>query len=307
MEVRGLEIGNTYPERMAAKSRANMGSFNFADYISSKTQKETASRDTFISSVREEFLRCEVYGKQNIKSNLVGTIQSVETEKYTIEGQDDGYVRIYDKERKEAFKWKLNENQIQVDETSGKKFLINDLGVGFFNMVAVDEELEQGLKEAFGTDELPEKELTGFTVHQDKKTGIHYITANGYESRGGLLVLDEEGSKKLDALANEYLSQYPGLFKDYNEAWFYATFEVRGLAKRTSSGIMMISPNSITFKGKDGESRWTAIFEEDMWEVVKESFDNSGANSKFEEWGYWQRFFTDKKIEHFLVKPDSLV
>lgn len=307
MEVRGLEIRNTYPERTVVKSRDNVGSFNFADYISLKTQKEITSRDTFIPSVREEFLRCEAYGKQNIKTSLAGTIHSIETERYTIEGQDDGYVRIYDKERKEAFKWKLNENQIQVDETSGKKFLINDLGVGFFNMVAVDEELEQGLKEAFGTDELPEKELTGFTVHQDKKTGIHYITANGYESRGGLLVLDEEGSKKLDVLANEYLSQYPGLVKDYNEAWFYATFEVRGLAKRTSNGIMMISPNSITFKGKDGESRWTAIFDENMWEAVKESFDSSGTDQRFEEWSYWQRFFTNKKIEHFLMKPDSPV
>lgn len=203
------------------------------------------------------------------------TIKNTETNRYTIEEMEGGYLRIYDKERKEGFNWKLDENQIQVDKESGKKFLINDWGSGFFNMVAVDEELENGIKDALGVEELEEKELTGFTVHNDGNTGVSYITANGYESRGGLIVFDEQANQRLNSLAQEYLDKYPNLVKTFNEAWFYATFEVRGLAKRTSDGIMMVSPNSISFKDKDGENRWTGIFDEQSWQSVKKEFDSS--------------------------------
>lgn len=178
-----------------------------------------------------------------------------------------------------------------MDKESGKKFLINDWGSGFFNMVAVDDELEKAIKEALGTDELPEKELEGFTVNQDNKTGIYYITANGYESRGGLLVLDKEAEQKLDSMAKEFLEQYPNLAKTYIEAWFYATFEVRGLLKRTSNGIMMISPNSISFKNKDGENEWTGIFDTNEWGTVKQEFDNSIENINAESWNYWENFW----------------
>lgn len=84
-------------------------------------------------------------------------------------------------------------------------------GSGFFNMVAVDDELEQAIKEALSTDELPEKELEGFTVHQDAR-------------------------KSLELLAKEYLERYPALCKDYNETWLYATFEVRDLQSRLLVG-----------------------------------------------------------------------
>lgn len=89
----------------------------------------------------------------------------------------------------------------------------NDWGSGFFNMLAVDDELEKGIKEALGVDELETRELTGFTVHKDENTGVHYITANGYESRGGLIPLDEQAKQKLNSLAQEYLDKYPKLVK----------------------------------------------------------------------------------------------
>jgi len=78
--------------------------------------------------------------------------------------------------------------------------LINDWGNGFFNVAAVDEELEKGLKEALGVEKLAEKELTGFSVHQDAKTGIKYITANGYESRGGFFIMTIQIIRTIGAL-----------------------------------------------------------------------------------------------------------
>lgn len=263
------------------------------------------AKDSYVETKSESIYLCEGYNNLFDFSSKSGFIKPVETERYRIEEKESGYVRIYDKERDECFNWKVNENEIQIDKRTGTKFLINDLGVGFFNMVTVDDELEAGLKEALGVDELQEKELAGFTVHKDEKTGIQYITANGYESRGGLLVLDKEGMEKLDSLAKEFMEQYPNLVKTYNEAWFYATFEVRGLLKRTSNGVMMISPNSISFKNKDGINRWVSIFNPQSWKQVKDEFDSGENIGKMEKWDFWKDFFERLKIDASLVRPDN--
>ena len=269
-----------------------------------------SEKDSYVASERKSDYLWENYSDLFLnaanKSYYTETIQTVETERYTIVEKESGVVRIYDKEHNnEAVDLKLNKDQIQVDKETGTKLIINDLGVGFFTMMTVDAELEAGLKEALGVDELDEKELTGFTVHTDQKTGIKYVTANGYESRGGLICLDNEAKQKLDSLAKEFLEQYPNLAKTYNEAWFYATFEVRGLLQRTSNGIMMISPNSISFMDKDGENRWVSVFDPENWEQVKAAFDSGRSAGKMEGWDFWKDFFDRWKIDASLVTPDS--
>ncbi len=161
---------------------------------------------------------------------------------------------------------------MQVDEKSGQKFLINDFGNGFFMMQNVDEELESGLKEFFESDGLPEKELDDFTVQTDMATGVQYITANGYEWQGGLIIFTDEVRMKLNALAQTYMREYPGRLKSYDEALFYASFEVRGLAKRIPDGILMLGKDNITFKGKDEQNNQTIYFESQLWEMVKSIF-----------------------------------
>jgi len=224
-----------------------------------------------------------------------GTVKTVETERYKIVEKKSGVVHVYDKQHNnEGVDWDLSTEAIQVDEATDTKFIINDLGAGFFTMLVVDDELEAGLKEALGTDELREQELTGFKVHTDQTTGIRYITANGYESGGGMLVLDDESRSKLDSIAKEYLEQYPILVDSYDEAWFYASFEVRGIAKRTENGIMMIGPNCISFENKDGVNRWSCVFDAEKWQLVKEQFDSVEEN--IEEWSFWKDFFERSKI-----------
>lgn len=238
---------------------------------------------------------------------FTGSIKTVETERYKIVEKESGVVHIYDKENNnEGVDLKLNKDQIRVDEKTGTKFIINDLGVGFFTMMTVDDELEAGLKEALGVDELDEKELMGFTVHTDKKTGIKYITANGYESSGGLIILDNEAKEKLDSLAKEFLEQYPNLARTYNEAWFYATFEVRGLLQRTPNGIMMIGPNCISFKDKDGKNGWVSVFDPKNWEQVKAAFDSGRSAGNIEGWNFWKDFFDKRKIDASLVTSDTV-
>lgn len=279
---------------------------NFANALFNRM---SSAKDSYVATERKSDYLCENYGNLFLNATskcFMGSIKTVETERYKIVERESGVVRIYDKEQNnEAVDLKLNQDHVRVDKETGAKFIINDLGVGFFTMMAVDEELEAGLKEALGVNELDEKELTGFTVHTDQKTGIRYITADGYESRGGLLVLDKEAKQKLDSMAREFLEQYPNLAKTYNEAWFYATFEVRGLLRRTPNGISMISPNSVSFKNKDGESRWVSIFNPANWKQVKEEFDNRRNAGKIEGWNFWKEFFDRWKIDASLVMPDS--
>lgn len=279
---------------------------NFANALLSRMG---GAKDSYVAAERESDYLWANYSDLFLNATgkrFTGSIKTVETERYKIVERERGVVRIYDKEHNnEAVDLKLNTEKIQVDRETGTKLIINDLGVGFFTMLTVDDELEAGLKEALGVDELEEKELTGFTVHTDQKTGIKYVTANGYESRGGLLVLDKEAKQKLDSLAKEFLEQYPNLAITYNEAWFYATFEVRGLLRRTSNGIMMISPNSISFKDKDGENGWVSVFDPENWKQVKEEFDSGRNIGKMEGWNFWKEFFDRWKIDASLVIPDS--
>lgn len=311
MGIGGIASGKYFIGYEAQRSDKSAAAKNFTSRMGERqdagllvqTQNKRNDKESAANTAMEAYL----VSTSSVCHRLsVSSINNTETNRYTIEEMEGGYLRIYDKERKEGFNWKLDENQIQVDKESGKKFLINDWGSGFFNMVAVDEELENGIKDALGVEELEEKELTGFTLHNDGNTGVSYITANGYESRGGLIVFDAQANQRLNSLAQEYLDKYPNLVKTFNEAWFYATFEVRGLAKRTSEGIMMVSPNSISFRDKDGENRWTEIFDEQSWQSVKKEFDSSTGNIQAGKWNYWESLLKGKNINCSLIIPDTV-
>lgn len=305
-----MQINNVLSGNSVLNMKRNTmkeGTARFSDALLSKMEND---KDAYIKSEKKEscgWNYCsELFRNISVQrgQEYSGTIKPVETDRYIVKETEYGDLGIYDKNRKEGFIWELGKNQVQVDEKTGSKVLINDWGNGFFNMVAVDEELESALKEALGVEELNEKKLEGFTVNQDKKTGIKYVTANGYESRGGLIIMDNEAEEKLDSMAQEYLKQYSGLIRNYNEAWFYATFEVRGLAKRTPNGISMIGPNCMTFYHKDGEHRWVSTFDPENWKEIKEQFDH-GVGSDIEEWNFWNRFFQKRNIAASLVKPDT--
>lgn len=259
-------------------TRVNHGSGDqFIDALLSKT---ATGRDSFIQSGQDRsyFMYDTKIANALFQTKgqpYAGEIRDVETERYTITSRSRDELCIYDKLRDENFIWDLSKNNVQVDTKTGSKFLIDNLGSGFFIMAAVDSELEDGLKQALGVDVLEEKDLTGFTVHEDRKTGIRYITANGYESQGGQIIMDKNARTQLDALAKEYMKEYPGLMRTYNEALFYASFEVRGMARRVSGGIMMLGPNSLSFQSADGQNDWVLIFDQESWDTMKALFDKT--------------------------------
>lgn len=305
-----MKVDSANPYLFTANVRERTDKNESGNFANALLSRMGSAKDSYVAAERKSDYLCENYSDLFMnaanKSYYTGSIKTVETERYKIVERESGVVRIYDKEKNnEAVDLKLNTEKVQVDKKTGTKLIINDLGVGFFTMMTVDAELEAGLKEALGVDELDEKELTGFTVHTDQKTGIKYVTANGYESRGGAICMDNEAKQKLDSLAKEFLEQYPNLVKTFNEAWFYATFEVRGLLERTPNGITMISPNSISFKDKDGENGWVSVFNPQNWNRVKEEFDSGRNIGKMEGWNFWKEFFDRWKMDAFLVTPDS--
>ena len=302
---------NTNARAFSPKDSARVNRGSGDQFIDALLSKTSAGRDTFIQSGQDRsyFMYDAKIGNALFQTKgqpHAGEIQDVETERYIITVRHRGELCIYDKMRDENFIWDLDKNNVQVDAKTESKFLINNLGSGFFIMAAVDSELENGLKQALGVDALEEKDLIGFTVHQDRKTGIRYITANGYESQGGQIIMDDNAHKQLDSMAKEYLNEYPNLVRNYNEAWFYATFEVRGLAKRSLNGIMMIGPNSLTFMHKDGIHRWLAVFDEENWEKVKEAFDKNAGNAGTETWEFWEQLFHGMKLNVHRIEPDYL-
>ena len=239
-------------------------------------------------------VQCDIYKRNTIDVGKCSEA-GIDTGRYQIQ-KKDGNVRIFDKQTQENFSWILRYgNELQVDEKSGSKFLINDFGNGFFMMQYVDEELENGLKEFFGLEELPEKKLDGFTVQMDKATGVQYITADGYEWQGGHIIFTDEARMKLNALTEMYIREYPGRLKSYDEALLYASFEIRGLVKRTPDGILMLGKDNVTFKGKDEKEDWTIFFETQLWKMVKNIF-NSENNEDIANQVSWKSIIGKVKI-----------
>ena len=274
-------------------------------------KKSVSSKDEFRNTLNNSMPNNIIESSANIQESFgyktadYDSIKTVETDQYIISGKEGGYLRIENKTNGEGFNWKLKENCIQVDEKTGKKFLINDFGAGFFNMVEVDEGLEESIKEALGTSDLEEKPLKNFTVNQDSKTGIYYITSNGYESQGGQIIMDNNARDKLNSLAEVYMKQYSSILKTKEEAWYYASFEVRGMTKRTNDGFMMIGPNSISYKNALNEKNWTAIFNPSYWKNVKNIYDERlPLDNSLNDWVEWNKLLNNNNIKADLVKPD---
>ncbi len=289
-----MKIESVYSGMTNVSSRIR-GKAQNANKFSELINKVNAGNDSYEKSAEE---LAPIYGNYSRQYHWYeGTIQSVDTGRYQIEQRERGYMRIYDRENREGINWRINENPIQVDQESGKKFLINDLGCGFFIGMVIDQELEDAIKESLGAEKLVEKNMSGFTLNTDPITGIQNLTADGYESQGGMLLLDEVARAKLDVIARGYLERCPNLVSDYNEAWFYATFEVRGMLKETPDGFMMIGPNCLSFQGKDGKSRWVSVFDPKDWEEIKKKFDSQVDVGEMEAWEFWEKFFDSKRIK----------
>ena len=175
----------------------------------------------------------------------------------------EGGVRIY-KNGQSVAVFSVDDLKIRVDEQTGTRVLISEIGGyggAWYDAIPVGEELENGLAQAIGVDEIPEATLEGYYIGTHARTGIQYVMKPGDEGRGGKVLLrNEVDVAKYNALAEEYYNRYPNLVTSQEFGRIYASFEICGMMERTETGYVRIGYDNISYNDNfDYKKNWSAI------------------------------------------------
>ena len=186
--------------------------------------------------------------------------------------------------------------KIRVDEQTGTKVLISELGSAWYDAIPVTAELERGLSEACGVEDIPEVALEGYYIGTHAGTGIQYVMKPGEEGRGGKVLLkDKADEARYQALGEEYYRKYPNLINSVDEGLIYASFEILGMAERTESGIVTIHPDNISYNdNSDYKKNWSAMLTGDTWELLYEWLEeNRSRMEEMQEFSSWRDIFDE--------------
>lgn len=193
----------------------------------------------------------------------------------------------------------VDDLKIRVDKETGTRVLISELG-GFgsawYDAIPVDAELEKGLVEAIGAEEVPEVALEGYYIGIHAGTGIQYVMRPGDEGRGGKVLLRNEGDvAKYNALAEEYYNRYPNLINSQEEGRIWASFEIVGMAERTETGFVQIGFDNISYNDNSNfKKNWSVKLTGNTWELLNEWLKESRNRMKeWQEFSSWRDIFDE--------------
>ena len=184
--------------------------------------------------------------------------------------------------------------KIRVDEKTGTRVLISEipgLGNSWYDALPVDAELENGLAEAIGVDDIPEVALEGYYIGTHAGTGIQYVMRPGDEGRGGKVLLkDASDVAKYNALAEEYFNRYPNLVTSPEYGRIYASFEICGMMERTPTGFVRVGFDNISYNDNlDYKKNWSAKITEETWDLLWEWLEENRSHMEdigvFSTWG----------------------
>lgn len=187
----------------------------------------------------------------------------------------------------------VDDLKIRVDEQTGTRVLISEIpgfGNSWYDAIPVDAELENGLAEAIGVDDIPEVELEGYYIGTHSRTGIQYVMRPGDEGRGGKVLLRNAADvAKYNALAEEYYTRYPNLVTSQEAGRIYASFEICGMQERTTTGFVNIRYDSISYHDNfNYKKNWSAKLTGDTWEMLwKWLEENRSRMEKIGEFSTW--------------------
>lgn len=243
-----------------------------------------------------------------IGHNRVDEFKDLETDHYKItRHKKSGYISIYNKKSEtKVIMHSLQEIIMQVDEKTGIRLLINDFGAGVYNCLQVGLELEWALKESLGTKLLNWTIMEDFKIHTSEKSGITYITCNGYESLGGHLLLNYMGREKIISWANEYLKKYPSVIKSEEEAIMFTVCEVTGVGKHITAGLLMLGPNAVSFYNTFKEERWRIRFDKKKYNRVRKEWDNKTDYLLWDSKQFWKAYFKKRLLEYEEIESADL-
>lgn len=254
----------------------------FAEAVEEKTVIRTESVDNtdVISKLFDT-------GSSEIK---VSNFKEHETPNYKFVPEPEigeGGMRIY-KNGQSVAVFSVDDLKIRVDEQTGTRVLISEIGGyggAWYDAIPVDAELENGLAEAIGVDDIEEVSLEGYYIGTHARTGIQYVMKPGDEGRGGKVLLrNARDEAKYNALAEEYYNRYPNLINSQEEGRIWASFEIVGMAERTETGFVRIGYDNISYTDNfDYKKNWSAMLTGDTWELLHEWLKENREHMK--EWG----------------------
>ncbi len=217
----------------------------------------------------------ETASEATINPISVASFREVSTEHYSFLPEPDigkGGLRILINGESAAV-FSVDDLKIRMDEKTGTRVMISEIvGGAWYDAIQVTDELERGLKEAMGVDNIPEETLTGYYIGTHAGTGIHYVMRTGDEGRGGKVLLQNDTDvAKYNALAEEYYTKYPNLVSDREAGKIYASFEICGMMERTPTGIVRIGYDNISYNDNfDSKKNWSIMISEATWELLEE-------------------------------------
>lgn len=204
----------------------------------------------------------------------------------------EGGMRIY-KNGQSVAVFSVDDLKIRVDEQTGTRVLISEIGGyggAWYDAIPVDAELENGLAQAIGVDDIEEVSLEGYYIGTHARTGIQYVMKPGDEGRGGkVLFRDAADVAKYNALAEEYYNRYPNLVTSQESSRIYASFEICGMMERTETGFVRIGFDNISYNDNfDYKKNWSAKLTGDTWEMLwKWLEENRRCMEKMGEFSTW--------------------
>ena len=274
----------------------------------------TMDNSSFLSKYANILSANDVNYEVDNKSVIdVENFKEVETAKYKLVPESDiGGIRIF-VNGESAGVFKARDLKIQEDVETGTKVIVGELpgfGSAWYDVVPVDNELENALSEAMGVDEVPHQELENYYIGTHNETGIKYLMRPGDEGKGGrVLLCNPSDEAKYKALGEEYAREYPNLIKSAEEGLAYASFEIRGMAHRCANGIVMTHPDNISYRDNDDITKnWSAKIDENTWNTLlswlKDHTLNSEEMSRFKYWdgifdeigGKYERVWSDDEL-----------
>ena len=225
----------------------------------------------------------------------------------------EGGMRIY-KNGQSVAVFSVDDLKIRVDEQTGTRVLISEIGGyggAWYDAIPVGEELENGLAQAIGVDEIPEATLEGYYIGTHARTGIQYVMKPGDEGRGGKVLLrNEVDVAKYNALAEEYYNRYPNLVTSQEFGRIYASFEICGMMERTETGFVRIGYDNISYNDNfDYKKNWSAMLTGDTWEMLwkwlEENRSRMEKTGEFSTWGNiidelggsYERVWSDEELK----------
>ena len=275
--------------------------------------KETTSNST--DNVNETDIVSKLFETQNSEIK-VSNFKEHETPNYKFVPEPEigsGGMRIL-KNGQSVAVFSVDDLKIRVDEQTGTRVLISEMG-GFggawYDAIPVDAELENGLAEAIGVEDIPEVELEGYYIGTHAGTGIQYVMRPGDEGRGGKVLLRNAADvARYNALAEEYYTRYPNLIESQEEGRIWASFEILGMAERTASGIVSIHPDNISYSDNlDYKNNWSIMLNDETWELLYEWLEENRNRmeemNKFSSWrdildeigGSYERIWSKEELD----------